>query len=129
MSSAANPPVGLQSAIRARDPSERNACPPIVHDQYDARSLPRSARTNIGPSFFATAVGILLWSVALLRSAWASSGVAAFGLLVSAGVLLGFLSGRVGLDVHGFGLIMFSEAAWLVWIGVALCRGSNYPRE
>ena len=77
----------------------------------------------------ATAVGILLWSVALLRSAWASSGVAAFGLLVSAGVLLGFLSGRVGLDVHGFGLIMFSEAAWLVWIGVALCRGSNYPRE
>jgi len=62
-------------------------------------------------------------------AARASSGIAAFGLLVSAGVLLGFLSGRVGLDVHGFGLIMFSEAAWLVWIGVALCRGSNYPRE
>ena len=42
--------------------------------------------------------------------------------MVGAGVLVAFLSGHVSLDVHGFGLITFTQSGWLIWLGILMCR-------
>lgn len=70
----------------------------------------------------ATSVSILLWAAAILKSRAVPRSAGIAGLVVGVGVLAGFLSGQVGLDVHGFGLITLAQAVWLIWVGVLLCR-------
>ena len=77
------------------------------------------ARVQVG----ASAAAILLWSVSLLRmSRGAGRAGGGFGLLAASAVLIALLSGRLPLDVHGFGAVMLAESAWLIWIGVVLMR-------
>lgn len=74
----------------------------------------------------AGSLAILLWSLAIWRTrrlpAWAGGA----GLLASGFALAGFLSGHLALDVHGFGWIVFAQSAWLIVVGLLLCR---IPRE
>jgi hypothetical protein len=51
-----------------------------------------------------------------------SRAVAVAGIAIGAGALLGFFGGHLQLDVHGFGVITFAQSAWLIWIGLLLCR-------
>ena len=71
----------------------------------------------------ASAAAILLWSVALVRlSHGAARAAGTFGALAAGAVLGVLLSGRLPLDVHGFGAVMLVESAWLVWVGVLVVR-------
>ena len=45
-----------------------------------------------------------------------------YGLLVAGGVLIAMMSGFLSLDAHGFGLIIFSQAIWLITAGICLMR-------
>jgi hypothetical protein len=75
----------------------------------------------------ATAVSILLWSVAILRGRGLPQASGAFGLLVGAGVLLWQSIGRQHLGLPQFGAIVLAEAVWLVWVGVAILRVEARP--
>lgn len=70
----------------------------------------------------ASSVAILLWSLAILHSGRLQRAVAIAGVVVGSLVLLAFLTGHVGLDVHGFGLIVVAQSVWLIWIGSLLLR-------
>ena len=70
----------------------------------------------------ATSVGILLFSAAILRGGRLSRAVGVFGGIVGVLVPLLLFVGHLRLDVHGFGIVMIAHSAWLVWVGVLLCR-------
>lgn len=70
----------------------------------------------------ASCAAILLWSAAILRGTRMSRGVGIAGLILAGAILLAFLAGHLGLDVHGFGIMTFAQSIWLAWIGVALLR-------
>lgn len=74
----------------------------------------------------AAAAAILLWSVALLRTPmpWRSAGM--IGVIIGSGVLLGFFSGTLRMDVHGFGIITFAQSFWMIWVAVLLWRGDRH---
>lgn len=75
-----------------------------------------------GVHVVATASAILLWSTAILRSRRAPRSAGIAGLIIGAGVLAGFLSGVLSLDVHGFGLIILAQSVWFIWLGILLLR-------
>jgi hypothetical protein len=62
----------------------------------------------------------LLLSVSILRTRRLLRSAGVFGLLVATAALAGYASGRLGLDVRGFGLLTFAQSAWFVWVGVGL---------
>jgi len=71
----------------------------------------------------AYAVGILLWSAAILRSRGGMAFATATGIsgiVVGIGVLFLFLSGHVHLDVHGSRIVWFAQSGWLVWLGITM---------
>lgn len=70
----------------------------------------------------AYSVGILLWSAAILRSGRMARAAGIAGAVIGAGILLGFFSGHLRLDVHGFGIVTFAQSGWLIWLGILLCR-------
>jgi len=67
----------------------------------------------------ASAAAILLWSVAMLRRDFAK-GVAVYGVGVSALTILAVVSGKLVLDVHGYGLVVLTQAIWFIAAGVLL---------
>ncbi len=73
-------------------------------------------------SVVASSVAILLFSAAVLKSRQMSRAAGVAGLVVGAGVLVAFLSGRLSLDVHGFGIVTYAQSGWLIWLGILLCR-------
>lgn len=67
----------------------------------------------------ASSVAILLWSVAMLRTRFNRAlGVA--GCVIGALILTAILTGRLPLNVHGFGLVVLLQGAWMAWAGVLL---------
>ena len=68
----------------------------------------------------ASCIGILLFSVAIVKTDRLSRAAAAFGALVSVIILVLFFVGHLTLDVHGFGIVTFAQSAWLIWIGILL---------
>lgn len=73
----------------------------------------------------ASSAAILLWSAAILKGRAMSRAAGVAGVLIGPAVVVAFLSGRVGLGVHGFGMIAFAQSAWLIWIGILLCFGTG----
>jgi hypothetical protein len=73
----------------------------------------------------ASSLGILLFSVAILRAgpAWRAAGAA--GAIVTGLILALFCAGHVGVDVHGFGIVTFAQSAWLIWTGVLLASAKD----
>jgi hypothetical protein len=63
-----------------------------------------------------------LWSVEIERTRSMRRGTGIVGCVVAALVLLALFSGRVTLDVHGFGAVVLMQAVWLVLAGVELRR-------
>ncbi len=70
----------------------------------------------------ASCVGLTLFAAAILRTGRLPRTVGVVGAVLMPLVLLLFLVGHLGLDIHGFGIIMFSQSGWLVWLGILLCR-------
>lgn len=71
----------------------------------------------------ASSLAIVLWSAAILRGGALHRAAGWAGLAAGCAVLLLFFGGVLRLDVHGFGVMVLLQAAWLVWVGVLLWRG------
>ena len=76
----------------------------------------------------ASSIGVLLFSVTILRGGRASRAAGVFGAVVSVAILLSFFAGHLTLDVHGFGAVTFAQSAWLIWVGVLLCGEGGEAR-
>jgi len=74
-----------------------------------------------------SAAAILLWSAALLRRTLAR-GVAVYGIAVSAITVVGVASGHLRLGVHGYGLVVLTQAAWFIAVGLMLWRAPTGGR-
>jgi hypothetical protein len=84
----------------------------------------------VNRGFFACAVvavslAILLWSAAILRGRRLSRGAGIVGVVVGAAIPIGLLSGQLGLDIHGVGIITGAQSVWYVWIGILLVRAGR----
>lgn len=70
----------------------------------------------------ASSVAILLWSSAILKSATMARAAGVAGIVVGGGILLAFFGGLVRLDAHGFGIVIFAQCGWFIWLGYLQCR-------
>jgi len=75
----------------------------------------------------ATWTGVMLLAVTIVKSGRLPRSAGVLVAVVSALVLLLFFAGHLTLDVHGFSLVTFAQSAWLIWVGVLLCRGGDVP--
>lgn len=73
----------------------------------------------------ASSAAIGLWSAAILSSGALARGAGLLGLLVGSVTVLMLATGRVQLDVHGFGLIVLAQSAWFLTVGVLLFRSGG----
>ncbi len=65
-------------------------------------------------------IAILLWSVEIWRSRLMSRALALYGVVLAIGISGVYLSGRLPLGAHGFGIVTFVQSLWLVLAGVSL---------
>ena len=70
----------------------------------------------------ASSVAIFLWSLAAWRSKSLAGGLAIYGFILGPLAVIGLLSGHLNLDTHGFGAVIFGQAAWFITAGVLLGR-------
>ena len=67
-----------------------------------------------------SSLAIICWSAALFRLGGFERIVAVVGTVVGVVALAGMLSGQVPMSAHGFGLIVFLQAVWMVALGIAM---------
>lgn len=82
-------------------------------------------------SLFVVASGsaIVLWSASSIRARTLPAGIGIVGTVAGLAVIAAFVSGHVGLDVHGFGLIMLVEEIWFVGVAIWMIRRSSMTRD
>jgi len=73
----------------------------------------------------ASSVAIVLWSAATWHSKELARGLGIYGCILGAVTLLALLSGNLSLDKHGFGMIIFAQAAWFIGAGGLLWRAES----
>ena len=73
------------------------------------------------------AIAIALWSWAILGGRELPRALGVYGLILGAALLAGLASGHLTLGIHGFGLVMLGQSAWLIWAAAALWRGDAGP--
>lgn len=83
-------------------------------------------RAFSGVFIVASSAAVLLWSAEILARKSFPLWLGAAGAAVSTLTLVAYLSGHLRLDVHGFGLLLFAQSAWLIAAGLLLIRR---PRE
>jgi hypothetical protein len=74
-------------------------------------------------SSVAASIAIILWSVSALRNGGFGRGVAIYGCIVSALIILWICVGRSRLDVHAMTVIALGQAIWFILVGSQLCSG------
>lgn len=74
-------------------------------------------------------IALLLWSTAMLREPAIPRAVAIFGLITGTLQVVGVLSGKLRLDIHGFGLVVLLQGIWMVWLARLLWRGIARQRD
>jgi len=67
-----------------------------------------------------SSVAILFWSIAIITTRAFARPIGWLGCVVGVGVLVGLFSGYITLDVHGFGVVILLQAAWLFSVGVQM---------
>lgn len=75
----------------------------------------------------ASSAAIGLWSFLMVRGRARSIALGAYGLIMAPVTVIAMASGALSLDAHGFGLIVFGQAIWLVTTGVSLLRATAGP--
>ena len=70
----------------------------------------------------ASSTAIVLWSLRMVKGQLISVGLGIYGLLLGPALVIAMVPGGLRLDVHGFGLITFSQAVWFILAGVLLMR-------
>lgn len=71
----------------------------------------------------AASLAMILWSASALRNGGFGRGVAIYGCIVSALIILGIGVGHLRLDVHGMAAVWLGQAIWFILVGSQL-----YPR-
>ena len=69
----------------------------------------------------ASAIAILLWSVVIVRKGQLSRAVGIYGCILGPIIVAAVGSGMLNPNVHGFGALIFAQAAWFVVVGAQLC--------
>ena len=72
-------------------------------------------------------VAFLLWSWAVLAGGELPRGLGVYGIVLGLLHVAGIASGRLRLDIHGFGLVVLGQGVWLVWAAAALWRRAAAP--
>lgn len=67
-----------------------------------------------------SSVAILFWSIASITTRAFARPIGWLGCVVGVGVLVGLFSGHITLDVHGFGVVILLQAAWLTSVGAQM---------
>jgi hypothetical protein len=75
-------------------------------------------------SLVASAVAIVIWSVAILRSAMLSHRVGVYGVILGAMIPVAVFSGILGSE-HAISGLVFGQMTWFVIVGVMLFRLPN----
>ncbi|HXO21488.1 MAG TPA: hypothetical protein VOA87_16360, partial [Thermoanaerobaculia bacterium] len=70
----------------------------------------------------ASSTAIVLWSAAITRGGQLARGVGIYGLLLGPLTILVVGSGHLRLGVHGFGMVVLTQAVWFIVVGVLLLR-------
>jgi hypothetical protein len=70
----------------------------------------------------ATSIAIGVWSMEGLRTGRMRRASAILGCVVAVLTLTALLSGRLRMDVHGFGAVVLAQAIWSIMVGMELRR-------
>lgn len=118
----------LTRQIQTADPSDE-ATRQLLHRLFSYNGLLNQGFAKV--FVVASSLALVLWSAALLRAGGFARIVGAAGCVVGALSLAAFFSGRLRLDVHGFGLFIFAQSAWVVMAGVFMLRPAvnSGPRD
>jgi hypothetical protein len=73
----------------------------------------------------ASCSAIVLWSFMIIKRRAFSIALGIYGVLLGPVIVIAMITGGLSLDVHGFGLIIFSQAIWFIVIGVLLLRSKE----
>jgi hypothetical protein len=77
----------------------------------------------------ASCSAVALWSLVIVKSRALPIAIGIYGLLFGPVIVIAMVSGSLSLDVHGFGLIIFSQAIWFIVAGILLWRSkATSPR-
>jgi len=71
-----------------------------------------------------SSIAIILWSISMLKNRGLARGLGIYGCVIGPVAVLAVASGRLGMDVHGFGAVVLGQAIWFVTAGVLLRRPS-----
>jgi hypothetical protein len=107
----------IAEGLREAQGSEREVLVALFH--YNGHLNRAFAGVHVVASSFA----IILWSCAMLRQR-SAGWLAILGIVIGALTLIGFGSGHVTLNVHGFGMIAIAHALWTSCVAVLLYRGT-----
>ena len=77
----------------------------------------------------ASSVAIVLWSASTWRSRQLGRGLGIYGCIFGPVTLLALFSGRLNLDAHGFGIVIFGQAVWFIVAGTLLWRHVNHVAD
>ena len=72
-----------------------------------------------------TCAAIMLWSAAILRTRQMARGLGIYGVVLGPLILAALFSGNLPLDVHRFGMVVFTQAAWFILVGIPLARSAD----
>ncbi len=76
-----------------------------------------------------TCVAIMLWSLAMRCTRQFAPGLEIYGLVLGPLILAALFSGNLPLDVHRFGLVVFTQAVWFIVAGILLAQLTNGGKE
>lgn len=93
---------------------------PLLHHVFHYNGMINQAFAKM--SFVGTAVAIVLWSTAILRSGALGRAVGVLGLAIGAVTLGSMLLGPTHMGLHTVLFLYLGQGAWMVWIGVGLVR-------
>ena len=79
----------------------------------------------------AASIAIILWSVSALRNGGFRQGVAIYGCIISALIILGIVVSHLRLDVHGMTAVWLGQSIWLIFVDAScgLGRQAVYCRN
>jgi hypothetical protein len=73
----------------------------------------------------ASCISVALWSFTMVKFRVFPVAIAIYGLLLAPVIVIAMISGGLSLDVHGFGLVIFSQAIWFIIVGILLLRSGE----
>lgn len=75
----------------------------------------------------ATSLAMILWGISALRNGGFGRGIAIYGCVVSALIIVGIAIGHIRLNVHGMTVVALAQAIWFIVVGAQL-RSRSAPQ-